>query len=173
MKKALSILLAFFSIMNLAYSQTLKPNSTAHATRLSFSIKAVGSNNLSVVNINNAYYDKKPKLPQSALSHFEKSGNNSLLNSFNQVFNNTRVRQLLPENGILINYYVSPAGQVLGVSFLLNKTTLLTAGELEKLEDAIKDNVTFKLHPEETKGGDFFIITQVAKYSRVLDKTLR
>lgn len=127
MKKAISITLSVFFIMNLAYSQTLKPNSIARATKLAFSVKAVGTDNLSVVNVNNAYFDEKPKLPQSALSHFKKSESNTLLNSFNQTFSNERVRQLLPENGLLINYYVNTTGKVLGVSFLINKNTLLTS----------------------------------------------
>lgn len=173
MKKIISISLSVFFIIHIAYSQTLKPNSVARANKLAFSVRAAGTDNLSVVNINNAYFGKKPKLPQSALSHFDKSESNSLLNSFNQTFSNARIRQLLPENGLLINYYVNTTGKVLGVSFLINKNTLLTPTELEKLEESIKKNVDFKLHPEETKGGDFFIITQVAKYSKVLDKTLK
>ena len=64
-------------------------------------------------------------------------------------------------------------GKVLEIDFYLDKNTSITATELEALEKAIKANILFKLRPEETKGGDFFAIQQAAKFSRILDRTLK
>lgn len=55
-----------------------------------------------------------------------------------------------------MTFYVNPTGRILEVSFLLSKKTLLSAQELEGLENAIKTNVSIKFRPEDIKGQDFF-----------------
>jgi hypothetical protein len=161
-----------FLFIPLCKSQHLKPNSVMKANGTSFNIKTTGYNSLSVVNSKNVLYNKKPRLSQSALSSFEKTKKSGLLTAFLEVFNEARIKQLLPENALSLNYYVDPNGKVIEVSFLLNKNTLLTPTELEKLEATIKKNVSFKLLQNETAGGDFFIISQAPKYRNILDRTL-
>jgi hypothetical protein len=82
------------------------------------------------------------------------------------------LKQLLPERRILITFYVDPHGNVAGVSFLVNKNTLLTATELENLENALKADVSFKIRPEDAKGHDFFDIGYPVIFERVLNGTL-
>jgi len=92
-----------------------------------------------------------------------------MLISFRQVFSKARLEQLLSERYIMMTLYVSPTGQVLEVRFLLHNNTLLTALELESLENALKKNVVFIFRPEQIKGEDFIDISWLVPYKRVLD----
>ena len=172
MKKAYILILIFGAITQMAFGQHLKPNSTVQVNKTAFNTKAIDHNTMVVSNTKNDFINRKPKLSPSVLTYFGKKNPTSLLKAFYKVFTKARLEQLTPENGILINFYVNPQGKVLDVSFLLNTNTAITAPEIQQLETAIKDNVTFNLRPEETKGGDFFVITQVAKYRKVLDGSL-
>lgn len=171
--KKIIITLVLGLITKFSFGQNLKPNSTVRINHSIFNVKALDHGSMVVANEKNSLVNKKPKLPQSALNHFEKTDQTALLNVFTNVFSTKRLKELLPENGVLVNYYVSPQGKVLEVSFLLNTNTLLTAEEIKQIEDGIKNNVKFSLRPEETNGGDFFIITQVVKYKKILDRTLK
>jgi hypothetical protein len=176
MKKINLLTLAFFIFVKLTYSQSLKPDAIVKADHSTYSTHLIGAGNtasISVVNTKNILYEKKNKSGGGTLSYIGKTDNSSLLNIFNQVFTKDRIRQLLPESRISIFCYVNPEGKVLEVSYFLSKNTLLTASELEKLETAIKNNYTFKLLPQETKGGDFFVINLIVKYSWFFDGTLK
>jgi hypothetical protein len=176
MKKQSSTLLALILSTAFTYAQGLKPNTTVKANKATFRINEVKmhgapSDYLSVVNSTNIYYGKLPKNrnPDMSFPFTNKSG---LLNAITQTFSEERLKQLLPERRILITFYVDPHGKVAGVSFLVNKNTLLTATELENLENAIKADVSFKIRPEDAKGHDFFDVGYPVIYERVLNGTL-
>lgn len=173
MKKQFLITIILLISINFTYSQILKPNSIIKTDHSSFITHGSNSRSMFVENKNNFYHTRKPKLPPTAISSVEKTDKYSLLKAFNQVFTNDRIKQLLPEHGLFIEFYVSPLGKVLEVRFLLPTNTMITAKELEQLEQAIKTNVTFALKQEETKGGDFFIIDQNARYDKILNKSLQ
>lgn len=160
--------------ISFAYAQKIKPNSiikTNNSTFITGDTKGE-SKSIFIENSRNIYQNRKPKLPPGSLSLIAKTNKYSLLSAFNQVFNKERIQELLPERSIFIQYYVSPSGKVLEVRFLLSSGTLITANELERLEQAIKSNVTFRFRPEETKGGDFFVLSQNVSYEKILNKTL-
>jgi hypothetical protein len=69
--------------------------------------------------------------------------------------------------------FVDPSGKILEIVFFLKNNTLITAAEIDALEKAIKTNVSFNLRSDETRGGDFFAISQIVKFSRILDGTQR
>ena len=129
--------------------------------------------NMSIVHKSSIYHNKTPKISGADLGLTgEKVNKHSLLNTFKRTFSDERIRQLLPEGRIVLTFYVSPSGNVLEVEFILNKTTLITATELEQLENNIKANVVFNFNQELTKGGDFFVLVQAVRFSKVLDGTL-
>jgi hypothetical protein len=175
--KNINLLIIMLLVFNkFAYSQNLKPDAIVKADHLTYNTKTESTGrypSISVRNTENVLYGKKNKLGQSTLSYIGKTDNSSLSKIFNSVFTQERIRQLLPESRITIDCYVNPNGKILEVSYFLNKNTILTAKELEKLEEALKSNYTFKLRPEETKGGDFFVITLIVKYSWFFDGTLK
>ena len=163
----------FAIITKLSYGQTLKADAVVKANNLTYSTTSNSNNNLVINNVNNKLQNRKPKLSPTAINYFEKKDKTALLKVFNKVFTTTRIKELLPENGIFINFYVNPQGKVLEVNFSLHKNTLITPIELEQLETEIKRDVTFDLQPKETKGGDFFVFSEFIRYSRVLDGSLQ
>lgn len=173
MKKIASLLAAFICIATICCAQRLKPNTIIKAQSASFAIKLDQFNNLIVSNSSNILTHKIPRVAPTNITSVERADKSGLLNAFQQVFSESRLQQLSPENIITMTLYVAPSGKVLEVLFILKKNTLVTALELEALEKAIKADVAFILRPDETKGGDFFAIGQVVKLSRVLDKTLK
>ena len=175
MLKSILLTLMFFAFANLTCAQKLTPNSIINTKTGSFVTKQDPSysDDMVVVNSKNIYHKINPKTGPANISSVERRDKSGLLNSFTQVFSDERLTQLLPEKYMLMTLYVNPAGKVLEVTFYLKKTTVIEAKELEELENAIKANVSFKLLPNETKGGDFFPIGQIVKYSRVLDRTLK
>lgn len=175
MKNCLKYTLLLISIVfadEVCFAQKIKANSVVKANSILFNTKSSGKKGIAIINSKNIYYNRIPKKSQTAISTFEKNDKSALLKVFMKVFTDQRIKELLPENNLFINYYVDPAGNVLEVSFLLNDNTIVTAKELAQMESEIKATITFKLRPEETKGGDFFVISQAPKYRKVLDRTL-
>jgi len=155
----------------LAYGQKLKPNSTIKAENTTFNTLGSKYGKMDVVNKNNIYYNKIPKVSGMNFS-FEFAGKLSLLDAFTQVFSDDRIRQLLPETGIFITFYINPEGKILEVSFMVGENTLITAAELEKLENIIKAKISFKVHSYNANGADFFPVNYNVKYKKILDRTL-
>lgn len=152
-------------------AQEIKPNSTVRTKYSSFIIK---QNNTSMVvfNSKNTYINKVPRHRNPDMT-FDLRDKNSLLKAFRKVFSDSRLKQLLPERFMQMTLYANTSGQVLAVTFFLNKNTVITAQELENLENTIKADVWFKLRQDEIKDQDFFDIAEAVTYSRVLDKTLQ
>jgi hypothetical protein len=153
------------------YGQMLKPNLKIRANKVFFITTELDHNRMSVVNDRNIYHNKilKNRNPDMTFKIKEKSG---LLNAFTQVFSDERLRQLQPERRMLMTFYINPAGQIVEISFVLNKNTLITARELEELEGAIKANVSIKFRPEDVKGKEVIDIGYIITFSQVLDRTL-
>ena len=151
------------------YAQALTPNAVINTPSATFVTKQVGaSNNMTVDNSKNVYHNKIPKNRNSDIT-IDRKDKADMLISFRQVFSKARLEQLLSERYIMMTLYVSPTGQVLEVRFLLHNNTLLTALELESLENALKKNVVFIFRPEQIKGEDFIDISWLVPYKRVLD----
>lgn len=155
------------------YAQKLTPNSIVRVNATSFITNQNDSQMMIVFNSRNQYHNKIPKVAPTAITSVERMDNKGMLKAFTGVFSDSRIQQLLPERFIQMQCYVNASGQILEIEFYLNKNTLITGAELQALEKAIKHDVIFKLRPQETKGGDFFVIAQAVKFSRVLNKTLQ
>ncbi|MDF2430873.1 MAG: hypothetical protein JWP44_504 [Mucilaginibacter sp.] len=154
-------------------AQELKPNTTIKTSSASFVVHQPQPGGLVVYNNKNSYDKKIPKVAPTTITIVGRRDKGGMLNSFKKVFSNDRLKQLLPENILPMQLYVDSSGGVLEIVFFLNNNTLVKAQELDDLEKAIKANVSLILNPNETKGGDFFAISVVVKYSRVLDGTLK
>jgi hypothetical protein len=175
MKIHLLLPMIFLAFSNLTYGQRLKPDAVVRASHSSYNTKTIGigrAANIFVYNNKNIYYNKIPKNrnPDIVIQRADKEG---MLRAFTQVFNDGRLKELMPERYIHMTFYVDPSGRIMDMSFLLDKNTLITANELEALESSIKSNVFFKWRPEDIKGHDFFDITYAVSYSKALDRTLK
>jgi hypothetical protein len=93
---------------------------------------------------------------------------NILINSFKRVFSSDRLKQLLPEHGILISCYINSSGKILEVSFILGEKTSVTATEIEALEEQIKKNVMYKFKPGVLNEKKFYVVSINMKYEKVL-----
>jgi hypothetical protein len=169
MKKSILTILTLIISITLTYAQKLQPNSTVKANRTNFRITQLKYGGISIANTDNIYRDQKPKVSAWSISLYEKIKKGSMLTSFKQVFGDERLRQLTAEHILNLTLYVLPSGKVSEVSFLLNENTIVTAAELEQLENVLKNNVSFELRPEQTKGGDFFKLSIAVKYQNVID----
>ena len=178
MKKQLSITVALNLITCCVLGQVLKANTTVKTNKITFKVEAVKqhlatSNGISVTNIKNIYSGRIPRVSAESVSLYDKIEKGSIIKSFTQVFDDTRLKELTAERAINIFLFVTPTGKVSEVSFLVNKDTQLTAVELEQLENAIKTNVSFNIRPEETQGANFFILPLVLRYQYMLERRER
>jgi hypothetical protein len=173
MKKISLIVTVLILIGTITYAQKLTPNSIIRANQSTFITADLGHENMSVVHKSSVYHNKLPKVSgaERGLTG-EKTNRHSLLIAFKKTFSVERIRQLVPEGRITLTFYVNPSGEILEIEFMLNKTTLVTATELEQLENNIKANVTFNFNHKLTKDGDFFVIVQAVRFSKILDNTL-
>jgi len=172
MKKLTLLILVFLMFSKIIYGQSLKPDTIIKSVHNNY-ITKVSDHSIAVNNTNNVLQNRKQKF-KNTNDYIEKTDHAALLKVFNQVFSKARMMQLLPENGMLITYYIDTQGKVLEVSFyLLKNNTLLTAKEIEQLETGIKDNITFKIQPADKKGRDFFDYAQFVKYKSVLNGTVQ
>lgn len=159
--------------------QQLKPDTTINVNGSRYKIEQVNQHGtltdvISIANVNNTYYVRTPKVSAWDIGLYQKMKKGSILNSFTDVFSDERLKKLASnEHGITFTFYILPSGKIAGVEFLLRKNTLIDGSELNKLESAIKNNVTFEVSPKDTKGADFFVITMTAIYQNVLGKIER
>ncbi len=164
MEKLFSLLiLALISYSS--YAQQLKLTSVVKATHFSYKIDTNSSERrLTAENEKNVLKYRISGVKGDV--RFEKKDNYSTSNVFLKVFNTERLKELLPENNLLIHYYVLPSGQIKEVSFILNKNTIITPIELEALENEIKEKVAFKLNPEDVQ--NFIPFTQIIRFGSLL-----
>jgi hypothetical protein len=168
-----SLIIAALTIMfKFSHAQEIKPNTIVRVDSTSFITSQNQPEIMVVFNSKNTYINKVPRHRNPDMT-FDLQDKNSLLKAFRKVFNESRLEQLLPERFMQMTLYANTSGRVLAVTFFLNKNTVVTAQELEDLENTIKANVWFKLRPDEIKDQDFFDIVEAVRYSRVLDKTLQ
>jgi hypothetical protein len=171
MKKTITLTVLLSISITVTYAQRLKPNSDIKAKHSSYKTDSLRSGGMFVHNDKNIYHNKKHNEPSSS-DNLEKGDKTSTINAFKKVFNNQRLQQLVNEPNIGIEYTVSDEGKILEVSFVLKQTTLVTASELEELEDAIKKDVSFKWRGAHAKVNDFYVLFQNIRFSKILDGTL-
>jgi hypothetical protein len=76
----------------------------------------------------------------SLLSH------DSLLSSFRETFTKGRIKELTKGNDrIDLMLYINEKGSILTIRFLLNRNTLITPDELDKLENIILKKVKYRI----------------------------
>lgn len=172
MKIMLFILIAITLLSAESFGQQLKPNSVTRGKTVSFRSDQDRNGNLIVVDSKNDFFSKKPKTGPANINMVIRK-EKTMLTAFLQVFNDERLKQLAAERYMSMVCFVNPAGKVLGITFYLNKSTTVTALELEQLQKAIESNVSFTLNPDETRGGDFFPIAQIVLYEHVLKRSLK
>lgn len=173
MKKNIKIILAIVILCcAYAHGQDLKVNTVIKARHSSFTIKQQkGNDGLNVYNNANVNQNDYPKLRIELWVN--KPDKHSVLNIFRQVFSPERLQQLPTEPKISINYFVSAnTGKVLEVSFSLKKNTMVTADELEALENLLKSNIVFQFHKEDVQSSQFIRLTESVPFRRVLDGSL-
>jgi hypothetical protein len=172
MKKLTILLSLFLTISVIANAQRLKVNSITKAKHSSFKTEINQYGRMNVENEKNTLNKKRPKNQRVELAD---QGIFGVAAAFKQVFSETRLKELLSENTMLVSYYVSPGGKVLEVSFVLKPETLVTAAELEALEIAIKEKVSLKLvwRDNDKQEADFVSISQAVHYSAILNGTLK
>jgi hypothetical protein len=162
----------FFNLyVRFSHAQKLVPDNKIKAHEVTFITTKLGNEEMSVAHEGKVYHNKVPinRNPNMSLKMKNKSG---ILNAFTEVFSDKRLKQLIPEKRIMMTFYLNPSGQIMEVSFILNKNTLVTAQELEDLEKAIKANVSYKIMPSDYKEQDFIDIGMIIIYEKVLDRTL-
>jgi hypothetical protein len=172
MKKIIILLGFFLAIANVSNAQRLEANSIIKAKHSSFKTEINKYGSMNVENDKNTFSKQKPKNQRFEFTDQSISG---AATAFKQVFSETRLKELLPENNIGITYYVSPDGKILEISYLLKPNTLVTVAELEALEIAIKNNVTIKLNwtKKDKQEANFVRIVQGVHYNAILNGTLK
>jgi len=106
------------------------------------------------------------------LSYSEYTAKKPVSKTIYEVFSDSRLKELLPEKVMLVNMYINNSGRVAAVEYYLNSNTEITVFELEKFENALKRNVSFKLSEEDSNSDKVFApITQSIHFQQVLNKT--
>jgi hypothetical protein len=176
MKKQLLLLFILFTFLpriGISQTQKLKPHSIVKANKSNFNVEELPySGGLSVINTHNIYHGRKPKTaPFNITLLYARKEKGSLLKAFTQVFSDNRLKELITtDRGLNLTFYIAPSGKVLEVEFSLPKNTQLTALELEQLENTIKSDVFFRIHPDETKNVDFLGLECRINYQNILDR---
>jgi hypothetical protein len=147
-------------ITRFTYSQELRPNTIVKTNKASFKIEAVKmqgtvTNGLAVININNSYHGKQPKIFIQLVELYAERKKGSIVTAFKHAFSLSRLIQLRQDHGLNLTLYLAPSGKIVAVDFVIQKNNLITASELEKLENSIKNNVSFHLRPQQIRGADF------------------
>ncbi|MGB4774945.1 MAG: hypothetical protein WBP45_07235 [Daejeonella sp.] len=122
-------------------------------------------------------HNKSNYLEESQKNHFGELLNNiQLLNrtkfteAFWNAFGEVKLKELLPERNIPITFYINKTGKIIELSYILKKNTLITPRELEKLENNIIKNVSFRLRPEEIVKGDYFFLVMNTNFQKIVNK---
>jgi hypothetical protein len=171
MKTIFFTLIIVFLCTSISRGQELRPYTMYKAKSDTFITKKLTGNSIMcVANTKNTYYKKTHDYTN--VSTVEETDRSKLLKSFTQVFNTDRLKQLASESFMQMHIYVNPSGKILEIMFYLKKNTSITATELEALEKTVKNNISFNLKPEETKAGEFFMISQLVKYDKFLNGTV-
>lgn len=173
MKTSYIIFFALMICSHICSGQKLQLNAVAHSDHATFKTAgdaAKPNGVLYAYNAGNKLYGKHSKLGQTAISYWELNDQKSLNDIMIDVFGIQRLKALLPEKLLGIDYYVDVNGKVLELAFMTQKNTSITANELERLEQELKKYTAYKLLPKETKGGDFFVITRIARYQQIINQ---
>ena len=177
--KNLILLILFSTIFSLTnYAQNLKSNTLVRANKINYNVvgmekfpgETLEFNN--VFNKDNIYHGKNPKVGIDPALLVSGASNSSLQTAFMQTFSKERLQELTKERQLVFKLFFTPEGKVVEVEFLIRKDSSLTAFELEKLENALKQNVVYKVGNILPKGGDFFEQAISVGYKGILDNNL-
>jgi hypothetical protein len=172
MKKTITLTVMLLTSITVTYAQHLKTNAVIKANHYTYRTDSIDAKNMFAHNDKNIYRypDKKPNNNPFVSDNLKKSPK-STINVFKKVFSDEKLHQLLKEGVIGIEFIVADDGKILETSFYLNRNTIITATELEQIEDAYKNDVTFKWIVPHTNAGGFHVITQIIHFNKILDGT--
>jgi hypothetical protein len=164
------VLVLIFNYINVQGQDKIQEG-TIKTQSITFFGKKAGNRLIEITNKNSTLItDDKPQRELRRFSEVNYTNPNAIWSSFLKVFSKQKLEQLLPENNILINFYIDHTGKVKAVRFLVRSNTLITPVELEKLEKNLKTDVTFLI----PKGEDdnIFPITQVVFFEKLYQRSL-
>lgn len=115
------------------------------------------SKRIAIANAKNKLSEKKMNIPPTSLSRIQFNSDKELSDILTSIIPKDKLKVLSStEKSLTLIAFVDSKGKILELEFLLNKSTILTAKEIEAIENKIKTNTTFILDPKETVGGNFF-----------------
>ncbi|GAA4104894.1 hypothetical protein [Mucilaginibacter panaciglaebae] len=167
MKKIILITAFFLTSIGLANAQRLKVNSTVQAKRGKYKIDMLADGKMIVSNTNSVYGHHVPKVKNTDFQ-IETATPQGLYKAFKEVFKDERLKELTTEPNIAIEIFVSTKGKVEYINFIVKTNTLITAEELEGLEDAIKRNVSYKIKSDQSTDFEAFPLVKNVLFSNVL-----
>ncbi len=167
MKIKTLLLLTGILISSIVKAHTLIKEGTIKAHSITFTGKRTGSF-IEVHNPKSTSNNIQAK-DLKKLSDTKYKDANALTSSYLKVFTHLRIQQLLPEKNMILTFYINRSGKIKSIEYLLKNNTLITAEELESLENLLKANVTFAIPKDEDKSDDIWPVTQVVFFQKLFD----
>ncbi|TZF82291.1 hypothetical protein FW774_16535 [Pedobacter sp. BS3] len=136
--------------------------------------KSTGPNKLISVYRKNSIpmaYDKALNL--SRLSNVAYATQKPITQSVMEVFSRGRLSELMQEKPLLVNMYINDKGKIIAIKYFINANSQITPVELEKLEDALKKNVSVTFVKDEDNKDLMWPISQTISFDKILNKTYR
>ncbi len=94
----------------------------------------------------------------------------TLREAFKESFTGSRLKQLAEKNDyVIMIFHVDGKGQILGITFLLNKWTSITPEEMETLEQELLSRVRFVPVGKKIDDTFFHRITFIMFFAKILD----
>lgn len=176
MKYFLSLILLLSFGTSYCYAQSLYSPPEVHVGERKYKVEVFEGRfpMIGVTNAENSWSKTRQTVSADMLWALQLTQPTSLLNSFWDTFNEDELRELLPEERIIVTFYVNPSGKVIETSFLLKKETKLRPEKLAELEATLKNNVSFsfKMDPRQAKRANFFHFTKPISIAKVLNRNL-
>ena len=153
----------------------LTPNKPSIRTNTDvvFKSKSISRDSFVVADVDNELSGKKLNVYNAA--KFRKIPAYSAIRIISAVFGDNRLRGLIRERAMIINYYVTKKGAIEELTFTFKEGTTVNADELAKLQFIILTNlqtkISFDIPAKATKGEDLFILRDEVVYRDVLGRT--
>lgn len=156
--------IAFFSFQ-LSNAQAIKEGVLKSGSK---QFKATKSRKYLIISNMDNDIDKKRKIPDELV----KTGYEQYLNYRAEDIENvkslikeeySKTGRNVPNEGVLINFYIGEAGNIRAMEFLLRESTTLTIDDVRTIEDALKGKFKFNTNAKMLKGAGYVTLASVIK----------
>lgn len=144
----------------------MRPNTVVKAQHASYQTRVDGYRNLWIQNITNTLGSARPKNLNCQIQDYRAT---NTAKAFEQALGLERLRELdYDKERLSTNFILSAEGKILEVEFVTDVTSLITAHEIEALETALKETLTFQINWLDDNEADFVTLSTALPYNSIV-----